>query len=68
MKKSNKIIEYSIYSLLSFVLAMLFWWVAFGFIANNYNVNEWEWIARAIMINFSWPAIVAVWIQYHQKN
>lgn len=64
MKKSNKNIEYSIYSLLSFFLAFGVWWLIGGFIAQDFKILEWNWLARAMIINFSWPAPVAVWVKY----
>jgi len=64
MNKSNKIIEYSIYSLLSFVLSIVFWWLIGGFIAQDFKILEYHWFARAMILNFSWPAPVAVWVKY----
>ena len=64
MTKSNKIIEYSIYSLLSFFLAVGVWWVLGGFIAQDFNILEYHWLARAMIINLSCPAPAAVWVKY----
>ena len=68
MKKVNRKIEYSIYTLLSFFISMVVMWLLFSFIIRNYNLDDFDGIVRFFMIAMSLTPNILIWGDYKDKT
>ena len=68
MKKVNRKIEYSIYTLLSFFISMVVMWLFFGFITRNYNLDDFDGIVRFFMVAMSLVPSILIWKDYGSKQ